>query len=206
MARQDRKKHWEHIFETKKHDEVSWFEEKPEISLAFLHGFNLPPTANIIDIGGGDSFFVDNLIELGYQNITVLDISAKAIDRAKSRLGQKSAKVTWIVSDMTEFRPETKYDFWHDRAAFHFLTDKEDIDTYITLLKTSITIGGYLVIGTFSDKGPTKCSGLEIKQYSEMSMSAIVGDCFQKLTCITIDHKTPFETIQNFLFCSFRRV
>ena len=206
MFRKNRKKHWEHVFGTKKPGEVGWYQEKPETSHAFLHSFNLPLAANIIDIGGGDSFFVDNLIELGYQNITVLDISTNAIERAKARLGEKSAQVTWIVSDVTDFQPETQYDFWHDRAAFHFLTQKEDIDTYISLIHGAIAIGGYLLIGTFSDNGPTKCSGLKITQYSEISMCARVGEGFQKLKSITVDHRTPFETTQNYLFCSFRRM
>jgi len=107
---------------------------------------------------------------------------------------------------VTEFQPDTKYDFWHDRAAFHFLTDKEDIEKYITIMKNSINIDGYLVIGTFSENGPNKCSGLEIKQYSEMSMSTRLGNYFQKLKCITVDHRTPYDTIQNFLFCSFKRL
>ncbi len=206
MDEKTRKKHWENIFATKKPNEVSWYQETPETSLAFLNSFNLPKTSKIIDIGGGDSFFVDNLIELGYQNITVLDISEKSLERAKTRLGDKAEKIKWIVSDVTEFRPDTQYDFWHDRAAFHFLTDEEDIEKYITTMKSFINIDGYLVIGTFSENGPNTCSGLEIKQYSEMSMSTRLGNYFQKLKCITIDHRTPFGSIQNFLFCSFKRL
>ncbi len=206
MDKKTRKKYWENIFETKKPNEVSWYQETPETSLAFLNSFNLPKTSKIIDIGGGDSFFVDNLIELGYQNITVLDISEKSLERAKTRLGDKAEKIKWIVSDVTEFRPDTQYDFWHDRAAFHFLTDEEDIEKYITTMKSFINIDGFLVIGTFSENGPNTCSGLEIKQYSEISMSTRLGNYFQKLKCITIDHRTPFGSIQNFLFCSFKRL
>ena len=206
MDEKTRKKHWENIFATKKPNEVSWYQETPETSLAFLNSFNLPKTSKIIDIGGGDSFFVDNLIELGYQNITVLDISEKSLERAKTRLGDKAEKIKWIVSDVTEFRPDTQYDFWHDRAAFHFLTDEEDIEKYITTMKSFINIDGFLVIGTFSENGPNTCSGLEIKQYSEISMSTRLGNYFQKLKCITIDHRTPFGSIQNFLFCSFKRL
>ncbi len=206
MDKKTRKKHWENIFETKKSNEVSWYQKIPETSLAFLNSFNLPKTAKIIDIGGGDSFFVDNLIELWYQNITVLDISEKALEKAKTRLGGKAEKITWIVSDVVEFRPNTQYEFWHDRAAFHFLTDEEDIEKYITTMKNSINIDGFLVIGTFSENGPNTCSGLEIKQYSEMSMSTRLGNYFQKLKCITVDHRTPFDTVQNFLFCSFKRL
>ncbi|MBT4484686.1 MAG: class I SAM-dependent methyltransferase [Candidatus Latescibacteria bacterium] len=206
MDKKDRKKHWEKIFEMKKPNEVSWYQEIPETSLTFLNSFNLPKTAKIIDIGGGDSFFVDNLIELGYQNITVLDISEKALEKARTRLGGKAEKITWITSDVTEFQPDTQYDFWHDRVTFHFLTDEDDIEKYITIMKSSLNSEGYLVIGTFSENGPKKCSGLEIKQYSEMSMSARLENYFKKLKCITVDHRTPFDTIQNFLFCSFKRL
>ncbi|MDP2982234.1 MAG: class I SAM-dependent methyltransferase [Candidatus Latescibacter sp.] len=206
MDKKTRKKFWEDIFATKKSNEVSWYQNKSETSLAFLKSFNLPKTAKIIDIGGGDSLFVDNLIELGYKNITVLDISEKAIERAKLRLGEKAEKIKWIVSDVTEFKPDTKYDFLHDRAAFHFLTDGEDIEKYVTLMKQTVTINGYLVIGTFSEEGPKKCSGLDIKQYSEISMSLRFQNYFQKLKCITVDHRTPFGTIQNFIFCSFKRL
>ncbi len=206
MYKKERKTHWENIFGTKKPDEVSWYQDTPATSLAFSQSFNLPKTTKIIDIGGGDSFFVDNLIELGFQNITVLDISEKALERAKKRLGRKAEKIIWILSDVTEFHPDIQYDLWHDRAAFHFLTDEEDIEEYIKIMKRSIKSDGYLLIGTFSDNGPKKCSGLEIKQYSEMSMSARFGKDFQKLKCITVDHMTPFDTIQNFLFCSFKRL
>lgn len=206
MDKKTRKIFWEDIFATKKSNEVSWHQKTPETSLAFLNSFNLPKTAKIIDIGGGDSLFVDNLIKLGYQNITVLDISEKAIERAKTRLGEKAEKIKWIVSDVTEFKPDTEYDFLHDRAAFHFLTDEEDIEKYVTIMKHTVNINGYLVIGTFSEEGPKKCSGLDIKQYSEMSMSFRFQNYFQKLKCITVDHMTPFGTIQNFLFCSFKRL
>ena len=206
MDNKTRKKHWENIFAKKKPNEVSWYQKTPETSLALLNSLNLPNTSKIIDIGGGDSFLVDNLIELGYQNITVLDISEKALERAKTRLGEKAEKIKWIVLDVTEFQPDTKYDFWHDRAAFHFLTNEEDIEKYITIMKNSIKTDGYLVIGTFSDEGPKKCSGLDIKQYSETLMSTRLGNYFQKLKCITVDHRTPFDTIQNFLFCSFKRL
>ncbi|MFC1692854.1 class I SAM-dependent methyltransferase [Candidatus Latescibacterota bacterium] len=146
MDEKTKKKHWENIFATKKPNEVSWYQKTPETSLVFLNSFNLSNTSKIIDIGCDDSFFVDNLIELGYQNITVLDISEKALERAKTRLGEKAKKIKWIVSDVTDFKPDTKYDFWHDRAAFHFLTDEEDIEKYITIIKNSINIDGFLVI------------------------------------------------------------
>jgi len=205
MENFNRKKHWENIYQTKELQDVSWFEPNPETSLDFFKKFNVPTTAKIIDIGGGDSFLVDHLLDLGYENITVLDISEAAINRAKNRLGDRADMVTWIVSDVTTFRPTEKYDFWHDRAAFHFLTDDNDIITYLDTAQQYINPEGVLVIGTFSENGPKKCSGIEIRQYSESSMSERLKQYFEKIQCITIDHKTPFDTIQNFVFCSFRK-
>jgi len=165
----------------------------------------VPTTAKVIDIGGGDSFLVDHLLDLGYQDISVLDISAAAIDRAKQRLGERAKNVKWIVADAATFRPTEKYDFWHDRAAFHFLTNEPEISNYLQTAQENINPLGVLVIGTFSEQGPKKCSGIEIKQYSETSMTDRLNMFFEKIKCITVDHKTPFETIQNFVFCSFRK-
>ena len=202
----DRKKHWETIYQTKELKDVSWFQPTPETSLSFLKQFNIPTTAKIIDIGGGDSFFVDNLLDLGYQDITVLDISAVALDKAKQRLGERTDKVKWIVADAASFRPTEKYDFWHDRAAFHFLTQEQEIDNYLDTVQKCIQPTGILVIGTFSEQGPKKCSGIEIKQYSETTMTDRLARFFEIINCITVDHKTPMGTIQNFIFCSFRRL
>lgn len=199
------KQHWEHVFTTKAEDEVSWFQPYPKTSMEFVELFNLPLDANIIDIGGGDSHFVDALLDKGYQNIYVLDISANAIERAKQRLGERASKVHWIVSDITEFEPPVQFDFWHDRAAFHFLTTQDKIYKYVSIAEDAIKKDGYLILGTFSENGPTKCSGLEIKQYSEASMSARFEIAFDRIKCIQEDHKTPFNTVQNFLFCSFKK-
>lgn len=206
METLDRKKHWENIYQTKKLSEVSWFEPTPETSLNFFQQFNIPKTAKIIDIGGGDSLLVDNLLKLGYQDITILDISEQALSRAKQRLGNKAANVKWIVADVVTFKPTEKYDFWHDRAAFHFLTEENEISDYLDTVQQNINPSGVLVIGTFSEQGPKKCSGIEIKQYSESSMTKRLKTYFEKIKCITVDHKTPFDTIQNFIFCSFRKL
>jgi len=206
MENFDRKKHWETIYQTKELKDVSWFQPTPETSLSFLKQFNIPTTAKIIDIGGGDSFLVDNLLDLGYQDITVLDISAAALDKAKQRLGDRADKIKWIVADAATFRPTEKYDFWHDRAAFHFLTQEQEIENYLDTVQKSIQETGVLVIGTFSEQGPKKCSGIEIKQYSETTMTDRLTRFFEKIKCITVDHKTPLDTIQNFIFCSFRKL
>lgn len=197
------KKHWETVYETKNPDQVSWTQETPTTSLDFIHSFGLPKTAKIIDIGGGDSKLVDCLLDEGFENITVLDISAKALEKTKKRLGDKASKVNWIVSDITEFEPKTTFDVWHDRATFHFLTTTEQVEKYMTTARNSVN--GFLTIGTFSENGPTKCSGLEIRQYSEENLTTELNNGFDKIRCVTEDHTTPFDTKQNFLFCSFKR-
>lgn len=184
-------------------NEVSWTEEKPETSLDFIQSFSVDKTAKIIDIGGGESKLVDFLLEEGYENITVLDISQNALNRAKKRLGKNAEKVTWIVSDITDFNPEESYDVWHDRAVFHFLTEEKDIKIYQKLVEKAVN--HFMVIGTFSTNGPLKCSGLEIKQNDETSLIFTFEKNFEKINCLTTDHKTPFETIQNFIFCSFKK-
>jgi ubiquinone/menaquinone biosynthesis C-methylase UbiE len=202
----DTKNHWDEIFKSKPASQMSWFQPYPKTSIEFIELFNLPLTANIIDVGGGDSRLVDVLLEKGYQNIWVLDISAIAIKRAQERLGQRSQRVHWIVSDVTEFKTGgLRFDLWHDRAAFHFLTNEANIYKYVSVTENVINKGGYLILGTFSEQGPERCSGLNIKQYSEASMSARFEICFERIKCIHEDHVTPFNTIQNFLFCSFKR-
>jgi SAM-dependent methyltransferase len=206
MENFDRQKHWENIYQTKELKDVSWFQPTPETSLEFFNQYEVQKTAKVIDIGGGDSFLVDHLLDLGYTDVTVLDISIAAIERAKKRLGEKAKKVKWIVADASNFKPLEKYDFWHDRAAFHFLTEEDEISKYIETAQQNINPAGILVIGTFSEQGPKKCSGIEIKQYSEKTMTDRLKIFFDKIKCITVDHKTPFDTIQNFVFCSFRKL
>ncbi len=138
--------------------------------------------------------------------ISVLDISSKAIERAKQRLGEKASKVTWIVSDICEFQTNEKYNFWHDRAAFHFLTKDSEIQNYLEKVAQFISEKGLLVIGTFSETGPLKCSGIEIKQYSMDDLKHLFSSDFECLNCFNTEHKTPFETIQNFTFCLFQKV
>ncbi len=199
----DRKNHWETVYETKNPDQVSWTQETPKTSLDFINSFGLNKTAKIIDIGGGDSKLVDYLLDEGYENVTVLDISAKSLEKAKNRLGEKANKVNWIVSDITEFEPNMTFDVWHDRATFHFLTKTDQIKKYMKTARNSVS--GFLTIGTFSKNGPEKCSGLEIKQYNEEELASELKDGFDKIKCVAEDHLTPFDTAQNFLFCSFKR-
>ena len=187
----DRKQHWENIYQTKELKDVSWYQPAPGTSLEFIANLKIAKEAKIIDVGGGDSFLAEFLLDLGYTDITVLDISANAIERAKARMGEIAQKVKWIVSDITHFNPTEKYDLWHDRAAFHFLRSENDIKSYMKVLNKSIAENGKIIIGTFSEDGPLKCSGIEIKQYSEESMVNQFQADFEKMTCLKTVHPTP---------------
>jgi 2-polyprenyl-3-methyl-5-hydroxy-6-metoxy-1,4-benzoquinol methylase len=201
----EKKQHWDKIYLSKTPDQVSWTQRVPQTSLDFIHSFRLPKNAAIIDVGGGDSKLVDFLLDEGYTNITVLDISIEAIKKTQARLGKSASNVKWITLEVTEFKPPHKYDVWHDRATFHFLTTTEQIEKYVNLAARSLNTGGYISMGTFSNNGPTKCSGLEIKQYSEQELEKTLTYYFRKIQCIHEDHLTPFNTTQNFLFCSFEK-
>ena len=196
--------HWEKVYASKQPNEVSWTQQTPQTSLDFIHRFNLSKEARIIDIGGGDSKLVDHLLSEGYENITVLDISAKAIDKAKQRLSERAADVTWIISDVIDFEPRLSYDVWHDRATFHFLTKDEEVKKYAAVVERAVS--GYLMIATFSDTGPEKCSGLTVKRYNEIQLAEEFAKSFEKIHCLQEDHVTPFHTRQNFLFCGFKKL
>lgn len=197
------KLHWEHIYENKTPEEVSWTQETPQTSLDFIHSFGNDKSKSIIDVGGGDSKLVDFLLNEGYTDITVLDISANALERAKQRLGDRADKVKWIVSDITEFNAKQTYDIWHDRAVFHFLTTENQVQIYQNLV--SKIVNEYLIVATFSTNGPLKCSGLEIKQNDMVSLGKTFACNFELMTCKIEDHKTPFNTFQNFIYCSFKK-
>lgn len=206
MNKEERKAHWESIYKDKNQNEVSWYQQVPSTSLSYIDIFKLPLTARIIDIGGGDSFLVDHLIKFGYQDITVLDISAEALSRAKYRLGDKAKKIKWINTDILDFTPNRKYDYWHDRAAFHFLTNEKDISIYQSIANEAISDNGYMVIGSFSDKGPEKCSGIRIKQHTKESLKNIFEKHFKVLDCVPVVHRTPSDSLQHFIFCSFKKI
>lgn len=191
------KEHWENIYTTKTPTEVSWTETYPKISIELLTACNAPKNAAIIDIGGGDSLIVDSLLALGYTDISVLDISAAAIERAKRRLGEDASKITWIVADILDFKPSKNYYIWHDRAVFHFLTTTKDIALYTELTGQCAS---HLVMGTFSENGPKKCSGLDISQYSTIALAQTFEPKFHLCDALYADHKTPFGTVQNFTF------
>jgi len=195
--------HWQTVYKTKQTHEVSWTQEVPFTSLQLVESFHLKKNAKIIDVGGGDSKLVDHLLDKGYTNLTVLDISAEALQRAKRRLGEKASLVNWIVSDINDFSPATTYDLWHDRAAFHFLTSPGEINNYVKL--TAEAVKGFLAVGTFSLNGPKTCSGLNVKQYAAGELADAFQSAFRKIKCFADVHETPFHTRQEFMFCTFRK-
>lgn len=201
----DRKTHWETIYQTKNLSDVSWYQSKPITSLKFISELDLKKDAKIIDIGAGESYLADYLLADGFSDLVILDISEEALDHTRLRFGKKAENLKWITADISNFIPEEKYDLWHDRAAFHFLTEETQIQNYLKTLENSINPGGFVIMGTFSEKGPIKCSGLEIRQYSIAEISDLLAENFQKLHCENIDHITPSGAVQNFTFCSFQK-
>lgn len=197
------KEHWENVFSQKQQNEVSWYQPIPKSSIAFFESSDVPLDAKIIDVGSGDSYFIDYLVEKGYKNIYALDISEHALNKLKNRLGEKAQHVNWVVSDILDFRSDVTFDYWHDRAAFHFLADKNDVNKYIEIANDFISPKGILMVATFSDSGPLKCSGLNIQQYSKTDLENQFSNYFIKIKCIEETHPTPFNTTQNFTFCSF---
>ncbi len=199
------KEHWEDIFSTKNFDEVSWHQSNPKTSVKLILSTHPDKDAHIIDVGGGDSNLVDKLLDLGFKNIFVLDVSLKALKKSQQRLGVKSRIVKWISSDIRKFETSNRFEIWHDRAAFHFLTNNSDIKRYVKLTREYIKPGGHLIISTFSLEGPKKCSGLDIKQYSEDSMKKIFYEGFEHIKSLEEIHHTPFQTTQNFIWNVFRK-
>ncbi len=202
----ERKAHWETVFATKGRQEVSWFQEYPHTAVQYVQALQLPKDAAIMDCGGGDSGFIEALLNLGYTNLTVLDISAHALERLKMRLGDSAAQVTCVVSDVLDFLPTTLYDFWYDRACFHFLTESSQVQTYKKLVVSAIKPAGDLLLATFSEQGPLKCSGLPIQQYTEAELTALLEPYFELHYSLTEDHPTPFQTNQNFRYCGFKHI
>jgi len=198
-----KKQHWETVFTTKAENEVSWFQKQPQTSIQLIQACKVAKDAKIIDIGGGDSYLIDSLLDLGYTNLFLLDISEAAIERAKKRLGDNAKNVTFIVSDSLYFQSDEKFEVWHDRASFHFFTEAKDIEQYKNNVIANTNQDAHLIIGTFSEDGPLKCSGLPITQYSVEKMEVVFGDDFELENCFTEDHETPFDTTQNFIFCHY---
>ena len=200
------KNHWENIYQNKNEDEVSWFQKTPDTSIEIINSIKIKKQSKIIDVGSGRSRLFKNLIELGYNNLTYLDISESAAKKSKIFLGEQSKNIEWIVEDVLNFEPKQNFDVWHDRAVFHFLTDQNQIKKYVDLVSRNISNNGYLIIGTFSEQGPLKCSGLDVSRYSESLIKTTFSESFTLLNSFKIDHSTPFNTTQNFLFSVLKKI
>jgi SAM-dependent methyltransferase len=205
MGDTGRKAHWENVYRTKGEREVSWFQENPAPSLELIALAGVSADASIIDIGGGASRLVDAFVERNSGQITVLDLSAAALDTARERLGAQGAGVEWVIADVTTWEPSKTYDLWHDRAVFHFLTGKGDQSAYVDRLKKAVRPGGGAIIGTFALDGPERCSGLPVVRHDAASLSAVLGTDFKLIDARRHDHATPWGAVQRFQFGTFRR-
>lgn len=201
----DVKKHWDALYTSMAPDQVSWYRPHLEKSLALIERAAGCRTASIIDVGGGESTLVDDLLVRGYQNISVLDVSQTAIEVTRKRLKEAADHVRWIVGDVTEAVLEAKaYDVWHDRAVFHFLTSNEQRAAYVERVAHAVKIGGHVIVGTFGPEGPTKCSGLEVMRYDADSLHDEFGRHFRLVDSSKELHETPFGTTQQFIYCYCR--
>ena len=204
MQNEQRQLHWENLYQSKGEHDVSWFQDTPTPSLELLDEIGVTPAASVIDIGGGASRLVDRLIERGFRDVTVLDLSEAALAAAKDRLGDRASRVTWIVADVTQWEPMTAYDVWHDRAAFHFLTEEADRAAYLARLRRGLEIGGHAIIATFALDGPARCSGLPVVRYSPDSLRQTLGADFTLITSRNDSHATPWGGSQSFQFSALR--
>ena len=203
MNLDDRQAHWQNIYLTKAENEVSWFQEAPSISLELIQAAGVSEASSIIDIGGGASRLVDKLVDLGHRNVTVLDLSEAALAMSRARMGDKALLVDWIVADVTIWEPTAKFDLWHDRAAFHFLTEDHHRAAYVARMKQALRPGGTAIIASFSLLGPEKCSGLPVRRYDPESLGEVLGPSFRLVETRDHEHRTPWGAVQNFQFSRF---
>jgi hypothetical protein len=206
MGHVDSKRHWEGVYAKKAEDEVSWFQAEPATSIEFIRHCGGGKDAPLIDIGGGESRLVDRLLDAGYSDVTVLDVSAHALDHTQRRLGARAGSAHWIVADITKWVPGRKYRLWHDRAVLHFLTDPEDRAAYRTALLAGVLPGGCVVISTFALDGPERCSGLPVVRYSAETLAAELGPQLRLVETLREDHTTPAGIMQRFQYSRFTRL
>ena len=200
------KSHWEHVYETKSVDAVSWFQPHAEQSLRLIRQTGLAPTASIIDVGGGASTLADDLLDDGFRHVTVLDVSGAALAAARARLGERAASVTWLEADITQVAlPHNAYDLWHDRAVFHFLTSDRDRQAYVAEVLRAVKPGGYVIVATFAEDGPLQCSGLPVVRYSPSALHAEFGATFSLERHEREEHHTPSGAVQKFIYCYCRK-
>lgn len=204
MARND--EHWQSVYEKKKPDEVSWYQPHLAQSLSFIRSCDLPLDARIVDVGGGASTLVDDLVDAGYRNVVVIDLASTALEVASERLGSRADGVDWIVGDVTTpLLPDDSVDFWHDRAVFHFLTEETARAAYLAQVERSVKVGGHVLVATFGLDGPDRCSGLPVARYDAAGIHAVFGDVFTKIGQASEQHETPWGSAQSFVYCFCRR-
>lgn len=200
------KNHWEKVYQSKANDSVSWYQEHADLSLRLIDESAVDKSAALMDIGGGASTLVDDLLRKGFGNISVVDLSAAALAAAQKRLGLMAAKIIWIEADITQAQlPPASVDLWHDRAVFHFLTSESDRAAYLQLLLQTLKPSGYLLLATFAEDGPQQCSGLAVRRYSAAELGNFFGSYFSLVVSEKEVHQTPFNTTQNFVYCLFKR-
>ncbi len=200
------KDHWQSVYERKTSDEVSWYRPHLERSLEYIRAGGLPSDARIVDVGGGASTLVDDLLSEGYHNLAVIDLADSALQVARERLGTRAAQVDWVIGDVTKpLLPDLSVDFWHDRAVFHFLTDKDAQSAYLSQVTRCVKPGGRVLVATFGLDGPEQCSGLPVARYDGGGIHAVFGDAFDKLDEATEEHETPWGSAQSFVYCLCRR-
>jgi SAM-dependent methyltransferase len=202
----DRQAHWNKVWTKNQESEVSWFQQKPSLSLDLVERYAVDKTACILDVGGGSSRLVDSLLATGFDHLGVLDIAAPALELARGRLGERAPSVEWIVGDVTTYEPSHPWDIWHDRAVFHFLVDADDRNSYVQAVRRSLVPSGVLVLATFGPQGPTKCSGLEVQRHSPDTLAEVFGSDFALQEKHLEVHHTPGGSEQQFVYCVFRRV
>ncbi|MEA2863462.1 MAG: hypothetical protein QOC84_1418, partial [Bradyrhizobium sp.] len=205
MTDASRQAHWENVYTTKGEKQVSWFQQTPAPSLELIELTGAVGSSAVIDIGGGASRLAECLVAKGYEDVTVLDLSAAALASARSRMGDKANQVTWIAADVSAWEPSRTFDVWHDRAAFHFLTDPNDQAAYVARLRRALCSGGHVIIGTFALEGPERCSGLPVSRHDANSLAATLGRGFELVDTRRHEHTTPWGVTQNFQFSTFRR-
>lgn len=202
------KEHWERVYETKATDSVSWFQEHAGRSLQLIQSSGVELSAPIIDVGGGASTLIDDLLADGYSNLTVLDLSSAALSAAQKRLGpERSARVQWLTADITEVElPVHAFEVWHDRAVFHFLTSEQERQKYVQAVLRAVKPGGHVIVATFAENGPIQCSGLPVFRYSAHGLHAEFGESFSLVQHEHEAHSTPFGTVQQFVYCYCRKL
>ena len=200
------KEHWENVYRTKEDQEVGWYQPNPETSIRLVRTYSTSKDDSIIDVGGGNSHLIQHLLNEGYTDLSVMDISIHAINRNKIRFGSEADKINWIESNILEFNSDQDFQIWHDRAVFHFLTDNADMRSYCEIASQHIKQGGFLILGTFSETGPKMCSGLPITQYSEESFCSIFEEKFELIECFDDTHTTPSGNSQDFVWVVFKKI